>query len=405
MIAETTSSLCQFTGELPATGESVECGGCGRSCDKGMVLRCRHRGPGKLKSTGEKQPAGCCGQSVVKPPSAVKRVASAATSIIKWLGDGGQLRSAAEQATNLAICHDCPLLQQDGSCTGCGCNVATKVRMRLEECPAGKWFPDLHPVRPLVNWTRNLIYHVLPVAESPLWRWNLDQLAARPDVFNGRRVLAIAREPREIVKDVSRLTTAAPNEVLRYCDSIGLSWDAVQVFENNPALGEVVSFRWLLDQVANTDSNQTTCYMHAKGVRHWNDPQAGPLVKRWADWQYHALLDDPASVQRALERYSVCGSFLRDCPAGKNNYHFSGTFFEGRNNEWFSRDWQTIRQTYFGTEWYPADLWERHEACGLSHSKTVAAGQVGELYNPAEWAKIERATEVYEAARQSKEST
>ena len=45
--------------------------------------------------------------------------------------------------------------------------------------------------------TRNLMYHIWPVKGS-MWRWNIDQLKRRLEIFNGRRVMSIVHDQRSV---------------------------------------------------------------------------------------------------------------------------------------------------------------------------------------------------------------
>ncbi len=147
------------------------------------------------------------------------RIASAAEAAIRFVGDGMQTTTAAEQESRLSVCNQCSI-NQNGTCLGCGCILSLKVQARLEECPAKKWHAELHPVRPLVDPVCNLIMHMLPVAANDNWKWNLQQIATRQNLFNGKRVLAIAVE--ESSKTHNKiLTTVSPDEVVQYSSSIG----------------------------------------------------------------------------------------------------------------------------------------------------------------------------------------
>jgi hypothetical protein len=42
---------------------------------------------------------------------------------------------------------------------------------------------------------RNLLYHIWPITDS-LWRWNVEQLLKRIELFNGKRVLSVFLDER-----------------------------------------------------------------------------------------------------------------------------------------------------------------------------------------------------------------
>ena len=331
-----------------------------------------------------------CGGSV-SMPSVFDRIKSAAGAAVGFLADGMQVASDNEREARQSICKTCPL-NEAGSCVGCGCVIELKTQARLEQCPAGRWFPEIRAANPITDPIRNLIYHVLPVARNSNWKRNLDQLVLRQDLFNGKRVLAIAYEPRE--SGGGRIVqTVQPDEVLTYCDQIGMNWTDSRAFVNNTNLGEVVSFPWLLEKVKSTNLNEVTFYAHAKGVTHSDNH----TTLKWAERQYRVCLDDWAAVQRALEQYSIAGSFRRFgefSTPGNHRWHFSGTFYWFRNNAVFSRIWNQIDRVYFGVEAWPGKMFKPEE------SACLFADNAGGMCLETEWEKLQRQIDVWEFSRQ-----
>lgn len=242
--------------------------------------------------------------------------------------------------------------------------------------------PPARPSRPLVSPTRNLIYHCFAVAKSSLWKWNLEELSKRIGLFNGKRVLSISHEPTSGPNQ-----TVDPQEVLRYSESIGIDWTAHQVVQNDPKIGEVKSFSWLLSQVYSLDPNEITLYAHAKGVRWWNNPEKETVVKRWAESLYRYCLDDIEGVQRSLASHSIAGPYLRYDKLGKEDRYFSGAYYWVRNADLFVRDWMRVTHEYTGVEQYPALHFRTDEMACLSHFV------VGDLYKQSEWDAINKAVE------------
>jgi len=391
---------CTGLGIIPAPGETVDCSSCGRTCDARMVRLCRARGPNpqpaeKAERATPVASGGCCGQAPkpakVQRPGWFKKATTYANALAKYVVDGRQERSPEEQAANLAICSTCPLMGKDGSCDGCGCVVAEKVKMRLEACPAGKWFEDVRPAKPIGEPVRNLIYHLLPTTLHDGWKRNLDELARRWSVFNGRKYLSVVTCNGGInnTRNGAALQTVPSLDVMAYCEHLGIEWTEVRQVVNNGKLGEVASLPWLLDAVLNDDPNEVTFYGHSKGTSR---PQ-GATLDHWRDSMYQYCLDDISSVQRALERFSCAASLLRNDPMSANNWHASGTFFWFRNNELWAKDWRRIQQSYHGVEAYLGDHFKRHEVAALAHPN------VGNLYVQAEWDRHKRASEVWDAAR------
>ena len=334
---------------------------------------------------------GCsgCGSSVARP-SIIQRVASAAQAAIAFVGDGMKTASEKEQADRRTICGECPL-NSNGTCDGCGCIIDLKVQARLEECPAKKWHAELHPVRPLVDPVRNLIMHVMPVAANDNWKWNLDQIAARQNLFNGKRILAIAIE-ESLNTGGKALRTVSPDEVIEYSTSIGLEWTVIESFKNNNKLREVATFPWLLGQVHSKNANEVTFACHAKGATH----SADSITVKWAERQYHVCLDDWFTVHRTLERFSMAGAFRKFgefTTPGNHRWHYSGTNYWFRHDDVFSRDWQKLDQHFFGTESWPGRMFKPEEVACLF------ADNAGDVYKQEYWKTIEQEIEVWEGAR------
>lgn len=340
-------------------------------------------------STGDRKPCkGCSGK--VEPPSKLQQVQTALAAMARFIGDGAKVTSPTEQADRLRICSECPLFNQ-GQCNGCGCVLSVKTAMRLEQCPAKKWHPELHPVRPIENPVANLIMHVLPVASNDVWKWNLQQVADRAELFNGKRVLAIAEESTTQFKGKS-VGTVSPEEAIKFSDSIGLNWTHTKVFNNDVNLREVVSFPWLLETVNSLDPNEVTFSCHAKGVTH----SADSVTVRWAERQYRACLDDWQTVLRTMERYSMAGAFRKFgqfTTPGNNKWHFSGTNYWFRHDDVFSRDWRTLDQKFFGTESWPGRMFLPEECACLF------ADDAADVYKESYWVSIKREIEVWEGAR------
>lgn len=332
-----------------------------------------------------------CGKPAVVRPSLIERSMTASAAMVRFVGDGMKTATPEEQSCRRMICEACPL-NENGTCNGCGCVVALKIPMRLEQCPANKWHAELHPVRPIVDPICNLIMHVLPVASNGVWKWNLQQIAQRQHLFNAKRVLAIATEDRAKAgkKDVR---TVSADEVLSFCGSIGLTWTHTKVFQNNQTLREVETFPWLLETVCSGNPNELTFSCHAKGVTHALDS----ITVRWAERQYRACLDDWQTVWRTMERFSMAGSFRKFgqfTTPGNHRWHYSGTNYWFRHDDVFSRDWRTIDQKFFGTESWPGRLFKPEECACLF------ADDASDAYKEAFWKNIQRETEVWEGARQ-----
>lgn len=195
---------------------------------------------------------------------------------------------------------------------------------------------------------RNLLYHLWPVRGST-WRWNLEQLLQRVDLFNGRRVIGIVSDERTDPAD-------AVQAMLE-----GHGFDCV--LEANDGRGEGVTFAAMLDRVASFDRNELSYYAHAKGVKY--EPDFPPAVRRWAEVQYAVTLDDWGAVREQMQRYAMTGIFRKHGRFRNHHdvgdWHYSGTFFWMRHAHVFRRRWQEVPQFYGGVEAWPGTLFDAGE--------------------------------------------
>lgn len=195
---------------------------------------------------------------------------------------------------------------------------------------------------------RNLLYHVWPV-RGGTWRWNLQEMLKRVDLFNGRRIIGIVSDER-----------AEPHEAVQALLE-GHGFDCV--LEANDSRGEGVTFAAMLRQVASFDRNELSYYAHAKGVKY--EPAFPPAVRRWAEVQYAVTLDDWAAVREQMQRHAMTGIFRKHGRFRNHHevgdWHYSGTFFWMRHAHVFRRRWQEVPQFYGGVEAWPGTLFHRDE--------------------------------------------
>jgi hypothetical protein len=210
--------------------------------------------------------------------------------------------------------------------------------------------PAARPQSPPFTMTprRNLLYHVWPVRGST-WRWNLDELTRRIDLFNGRRVIGIVCDER-----------SEPAEAVQaYLDGHGCEY----VIAPNDARGEAATFPSMLERVASTRDDEVSFYAHAKGVKY--EPQCPPSVRRWAEVQYGVTLDDWLGVKEQLQRYAMTGVFRKHGRFRNHrnvgDWHYSGTFFWMRHADVFTRRWEDVPQFYGGVEAWPGMHFQRDE--------------------------------------------
>ena len=224
---------------------------------------------------------------------------------------------------------------------------------------------------------RNLLYHVWPV-RGTVWKWNLEQLLKRIELFNGRRVMSIVTDQR----------SEAPEAVQRMLAGHGFEF----VVARNDQRGEAINFAQMLRMIASRDENEITFYGHAKGVKY--EPDVPEPIRRWAEVQYQVVLDDWLTVREQLQRYAMTGTFKR---YGRFNphrnladWHYSGTYFWVRHAHLFARDYQKIPQFYGGVETWPGTVFRKEET-GCVFIDNLSTGRAQLPYYPEFWATAEPA--------------
>lgn len=245
----------------------------------------------------------------------------------------------------------------------------------LESTAGGNptWEKGTHPTVERIPFVgepvRNLIYHVYPLRGSDVWRWNVDMILERIDLFNGRRVVAIAvgdeTESAEAVKD------RFGSEVVEY-----------MVFKNNKHAGEMSSFVPLLAQVESDDPNQVTFRAHAKCVVRCGKEKS-PHFRDWVEMLYRTSLEDWPLVQQHLESAAMTGSCRKFGQFNKrklaNRPTYSGTFYWFRNCFVYSRDWQVVDTPRWGCESWPGKMFAKDE------TRCICLDNTGSMYSQAYW--------------------
>lgn len=231
---------------------------------------------------------------------------------------------------------------------------------------------------------RNLLYHVYPVSGNGAWQWNVARLCRSLHLFDGKVVVAVARDPES-----GRLPDPAgphPPDGARHlapCDTLddvrrafGPWADRVEFVEaeNDPSLREVKTFLPLFERVESPDPREITLYAHAKGTtRHRTHRTAA----RWAEMLYEVFLDHWPLVEAHLRAWPVTGAFQKTGPGwsraqSDSDWHYSGSWFAFRNAALFARpDWRRIDQFWSGIEPYPSQHFRFAEAGCLFHRGAV----------------------------------
>ena len=234
---------------------------------------------------------------------------------------------------------------------------------------------------------RNLLYHVWPV-KGTMWKWNVDELLKRIDLFNGRRVMSIVHDERSVT----------PDEVKRVVAGHGFEF----VVARNDERGEAINFAEMLRRVASQDANEISFYGHAKGVKY--DPDIPLPIRRWAEVQYQVVLDDWLTIREQLQRYAMTGPFKRygrfDPHHNLADWHYSGTYFWMRHSHLFARDHQNIPQFYGGVETWPGTVFRKEET-GCVFIDELGPSRSHHPYYPEFWRTAEPALKRWQASVRS----
>ena len=192
----------------------------------------------------------------------------------------------------------------------------------------------------LANAVRHLTYHIWPTKHTSVWQWNLQQLAQRWTLFNGRKLLGI------VYDELSH----SPETVLEYCRELGMHWDFVYSTPNDSIRGELATWQprmeWLLPELSTR--HDVVFNAHAKGVKYEDEN----TVRPWTQLMYEACLDNWGKVQDLLER-SACAGTIR-VRGGTDGFRYAGTFFWFRLNAVRGGRWKDIHPGAWGVEDWPA---------------------------------------------------
>ncbi|RLS57116.1 MAG: glycosyltransferase [Planctomycetota bacterium] len=287
-----------------------------------------------------------------------------------------------------------------GSGFGCVVFRAEVLREHIFHLPTGEHWYDVRFFRELlgrwkrkVDWScecqhlhntprpaskitkRNLLYHVTPFASNDIWLRNTQQMVKRIDLFNGRRIIAVATGDGLVPPDEVRATFGSHDvEIVPH--------------PNSRELRENATFLKLLEQVDSTDPEEATFYAHAKGVAKDILCSGDPLGSRyWRNAMYHELLDGWDRIAELLEEYPVVGSHRRHHPQhptiypdgqSSSDWHFGGTFFWFRNRDVFATNrWREVWQpTGWGAEAWVGRMFP------FDQSACVAYDGLEDAYNP-----------------------
>ena len=250
------------------------------------------------------------------------------------------------------------------------------TRPQAQPVPNGSRVPSVALHRPFTGTpVRHCIGHLWPNATNEMWRWNLNQLLRRIDLFNGRRILSVALDSRTISRE----------RIERILNGYGFE---ITYVENQPQLGEVVSFPRLLEalQPEFSDPNACVFYWHGKGCggRREQDPA---IVREWAETMWAVNLDHWPLVESHLAEAAATGAFRQGWWDTKQ-WIFAGSFFWIRANAIPGREWRRIDADRFGVETWPGKHFTASESRCLFLDRLSQGRTLDCLYRANSWDKI-----------------
>lgn len=289
---------------------------------------------------------------------------------------------------------------------GCGCHVfdcdihercipwrKSKTKPGIKvclECSDRKATPNIEPEKI----TRHLLYHIYPISGNGAWQANVSQLCERLRIFNGKKIVAIVRDPKEGRKpDPDGPHAPDKGRYFAPCDSaddvkraFGQWADGIEFmeFENDPSLREGVTLVPMLERLPN-GPNDVTLYAQAKGTtRHPHH-----IANHWAWTLYILYFDYWPLVAEQLKTFACTGAFKKLGPGwsatqSRSDWHYSGSFFWLRNAELFTRDWRRMDRFWSCIEPYPSQHFDCKEAGCLFHE---GPNDVMKLYRARYWHK------------------
>lgn len=221
-------------------------------------------------------------------------------------------------------------------------SVSTPAVVRRPRQPAAPLPPLVHAPR------RHLMYHLWPV-KGDTWRWNVELLLQRIDLFNGRRLVSIVTDER--TEDLATVQAAFAGHGVEF------------IVRPNAQGGESITFPLMLAELAREHRDDVAFYAHAKGVKY--EPTWPPAVKRWAEVQMAVTLDHWPTVRAQLDRHAMTGLLRRPGRFANHqhvgDWHYSGTCFWFRHDAVFERAWQDVPAFYGGVEAWPGMLFSQEE--------------------------------------------
>lgn len=188
-----------------------------------------------------------------------------------------------------------------------------------------------------VEMTRNLIYHIYPVASNNEWRSNVARLVGSWGRFNGRKIIGLVLD--KSCTPYEEVRKAFPNDS-------AIEW---LVQPNDPVRGETITFFTAAKSLKSLNPNEITFYAHAKGVsENWNTPSTAVnlrSIREWRSFLYRFTLETSSGrLDKLLREYACIGCFRKhgryreEATRPSSTWHYSGTFWWFNHARYFSNE-------------------------------------------------------------------
>lgn len=224
---------------------------------------------------------------------------------------------------------------------------------------------------------KNLIYHICGTGN---WRWNIEQLKERIHHFNGIKIAAVSYG-----EDLANIQEV--QEILPEIDH----W----VFEpNDLELRESVTLLPMLQALYAAQTTRDivrshTFFGHTKGTTR-GDKES---VRIWTELCYQHNLDRIPEIEKQLQVYHCTGTFKTTTKNAyfpkESRWHYSGSFWWGRTDKIFERNWNNFPLMRYTFEAYPSLIFNKDEAGAI-----FANEGLGDMYRLAEARKWQAKSEV-----------
>lgn len=238
--------------------------------------------------------------------------------------------------------------------------------------------------RPFVSEPRrHLLYHIYPHQENGAWQFNCDQLLKRIDLFDGRRMVAIATGPE----------TDSAADVKAYLAGHDI---AFREYRNDHGKQEMISFRDQIEALSKIGRRDAIFRAHAKGVTHSTKAtrrHGRPRADFWTTHMpklvaslYESNLDSWDEVRQGLETHPFVGAYkIYNAFQSLYRWAYAGSFYWFDAQAVYRRNWRKIGGAFYHCEAWPGDVVPAIEGACLFHDHV---GNFGKLANEKHWQRI-----------------